>query len=201
MIFQSKQLDLKRCPHCGVDTPNLYKVQEFDTHDHEQSNFRTWAIYTCKRCGGVVTTSAQKNDMHREIEELYPLPLTVNESIPEKAKTYLNQAINTINSPSGSVMLSASAIDAMLKEIGYLEGKLFARIKKAAEEHIITESMSEWAHEVRSVANDERHADASSDLPTEIEARKSVDFALALAEFLFVLPSKVQKGLADAKKN
>jgi len=30
------------------------------------------------------------------------------------------------------------------------------------------------------------------------DARKCVDFVIALAQFLFVLPARVQRGLADA---
>jgi hypothetical protein len=51
-----------------------------------------------------------------------------------------------------------------------------------------------WAHEIRLDANDQRHADEAQPLPDEAQAKKCLDFALALAEFLFVLPSKVQRG-------
>lgn len=201
MLFQEPQLALNRCPHCSVDTPNLYKLNEFDTANHDKSNMRTWAIYKCNRCGGVVTTSAQKQDVHKEIVELYPSPIMVHHSIPKKASKFLSQAIDTIKAPSGSVMLCASAIDAMLKEKGYVEGSLNSRIIKASKDHVITSSMSDWAHEVRLVANDERHADEFAELASEIDAKKAVDFAMALAEFLFVLPSKVQKGIEEAKLN
>jgi hypothetical protein len=58
--------------------------------------------------------------------------------------------------------------------------------------------MAKWAHEVRLGANDERHADEESDLPDDGDAKKTVDFALALAEFLFVLPSRVEEGIKKA---
>jgi len=58
--------------------------------------------------------------------------------------------------------------------------------------------MARWAHEVRLDANEPRHADETTPLPTEDDARKCVDFALALAQFLFVLPAQVKRGLADA---
>ena len=41
-------------------------------------------------------------------------------------------------------MLAASAVDAMLKEKGYIDGSLYARINKAAEEHLIPESCTKY---------------------------------------------------------
>jgi len=92
-------------------------------------------------------------------------------------------------------MLAASAVDAMLKEKGYLAGSLYSRIDKAATDHVFTSDMAAWAHDVRLDANDQRHADEQSSLPVEDDARRVIDFALALAEILFVLPSRVARGL------
>jgi hypothetical protein len=39
-------------------------------------------------------------------------------------------------------MLSASAVDAMLKVKGYKSGSLYSRIDKAAEDHMITSEMA-----------------------------------------------------------
>ncbi len=59
--------------------------------------------------------------------------------------------------------------------------------------------MAEWAHEVRLDANDQRHADDEADLPDENDAQKTIDFTMALAQFLFVMPSRVQSGIEKAK--
>ena len=58
--------------------------------------------------------------------------------------------------------------------------------------------MAKWAHEVRLDANEPRHAEEEVSLPDEADARKCVDFVLALGQFLFVLPARVQRGLANA---
>lgn len=92
-------------------------------------------------------------------------------------------------------MLAASAIDAMLKERGLLEGSLYARIDTAAAGHLITADMALWAHSVRLDANDQRHADPVANLPTEVDATRCIEFASALADVLFVLPSRVKRGL------
>jgi hypothetical protein len=132
------------------------------------------------------------------IAEIWPSPRTVDNAIPERARTFLQQAIASIHAPAGAVMLTASAVDSMLKEKGLKTGSLYKRIDQASTEHLITPEMAAWAHEVRLEANDQRHADEEAVLPNEADARKVVDFAMALAQFLFVLPSRVAQGRAKA---
>lgn len=190
-------LTLERCSYCNIDKPSLTLQARFDTTDSVGLNRRMWGAYACKRCGGVTTASSSFNTS--DISQIFPSATVVDESIPGKSKQFLTQALDTLHAPSGSVMLSASAIDAMLKEKGYKNGSLYARIDKASADHLITTDMAIWAHEVRLDANDERHADEDAELPNEADARKVVDFALALAQFLFVLPSRVERGLNAAK--
>ena len=94
------------------------------------------------------------------IEGMCPQPIEVDEALPAREKEYLGQAINSISAPAGVVMLAASAVDAMLKAKGLTEGSLYARINEAAQNHIITDEMAHWAHEVRLEANDQRHSDS-----------------------------------------
>ncbi|UQW75707.1 DUF4145 domain-containing protein [Pseudomonas avellanae] len=129
-----------------------------------------------------------------DITDIWPSPQVVHESVPERARTFLEQAIASIHAPAGAVLLAGSAIDAMLKEKGLKKGSLYSRIETAATEHLITAEMAEWAHEVRLEANDQRHADEDAPLPNEAEASKSIEFATALAQFLFVLPARVAIG-------
>ena len=95
----------------------------------------------------------------------------------------------------GAVMLAASAVDAMLKNKDYTDGSLYKRIREAANDNLITEDMATWAHEVRLDANDQRHADVNATLPSPEDSQRVVDFALAVGQFLFVLPARVQRGL------
>jgi hypothetical protein len=98
-------------------------------------------------------------------------------------------------------MLAASAVDAMLKAKEYTEGSLDARIKQAAAAHLITDDMAKWAHQVRLVANDQRHADDGAALPSQDDARRSIEFAKALGTFLFTLPNRVSRGLSDSARS
>ena len=191
----SQELTLDRCPHCNVDTPSLRQVSIHQTHTHTKQNARIWGIYNCSRCGGIVIAAAAQQG--GKVKEIYPTARVVDDAIPVKAKAFLEQALGSLHAPAGAIMLAASAIDAMLKEKGYKEGHLSPRINQAAKDHLITEEMATWAHKVRLDANGQRHADDSLDLPTEPEAQMTVEFALALGEFLFVLPARVRKGLSS----
>ena len=73
---------------------------------------------------------------------MYPAPMEVDQALPGRAREYLEQAINSISAPAGAVMLVASAVDSMLKEKGLVDGTLYSRINKAAEEHLITQEMA-----------------------------------------------------------
>jgi hypothetical protein len=90
----------------------------------------------------------------------------------------------------------------MLKEKGYDDRDVTVnhRINKAVEGHLLTKEMGEWAHQIRLEANDPRHADKNASIPTVEQADQSIEFAEALADILFVLPSRVRRGIERALK-
>jgi hypothetical protein len=194
----TNRLELKRCPHCSIANPNINQVTNFETKSANGYNERFWIIYICSNCGGAIMTS--RNKQSDEMIELIPQMRYVDSCIPERPRQFLLQALETIHAPAGSIMLSASSIDAMLKDMGYKKGSLYERIEKAANDHIITAGMSECAHKIRLEANDQRHSDEDSVLPTEEDAKRIVEFAFPLADFLYVLPNKVNKGIEETKK-
>lgn len=187
-------LELDRCPHCSVDRPRLAVfLQNQQTTDHLNRNKRVWSTYACSRCGGMVLAAA--DGQNQPVIEYYPKDREVDTAIPEKARIYLKQAYDSLHAPAGAVMLAASSVDAMLKEKGFRKGSLYERIEQAVKDHLITKEMGEWAHKVRLDANDQRHADEEATLPDENDAKRSIEFASALGQFMFVLPALVQRGL------
>lgn len=197
MAKLAPQLELERCPHCTVDQPNLLVKYHLVTKNHEGQNERHWKFYICSRCGGAVIAWSLVDG--GPVLEVHPSTPEVNTAVPSPARDYLKQALESIHAPAGAVMLAASSVDAMLKAKGYKEGTLYQRIDKAVQDHVITAEMGKWAHEVRLDANEPRHADDTAPLPTDAGAKKAVDFVQALAQLLFVLPARVQRGLEAAK--
>ena len=192
----ANQLALSRCPYCGVDTPTMSSIHAFQTKAFDGSNERRWVIYSCQRCGGVVSAAA--NMQNSVVREHHPTGRRVDDSIPEVPREYLAQALNSRHAPAGAVMLAATAVDSMLKNKGYVNGSLYSRIDQAVADHIITADMGAWAHDVRLEANGQRHADGDFSIPTSQDADRVVDFAQALAQFLFVLPARVRSGREQA---
>ncbi len=187
-------LHLNRCPHCKIHLPSLTLKGKTPAPENQNFLARDWHLWMCEACGGAVCGwTIEGTDV---VLGLMPEAEEVSKDIPERAADYLQQAIDTVHSPSASIMVAASSVDAMLKAKGYLkkDGDLFGRINKAAEDHLITKEMAQWAHDVRLDANAERHVDEEATPPTQEDAQRAVDFTKALGEFLFVLPAKVMRG-------
>ncbi|MBI3440911.1 MAG: DUF4145 domain-containing protein [Proteobacteria bacterium] len=192
------QLSLDRCPHCKVARPVLNNVTMagstiFSSKSHSNSQNVFTSAYVCTTCGRVTMAMGLQSSQH-PITNIWPKPSIVDGAIPDKARQFLEQAINSIHAPSGAVMLCASAVDEMLKDKGHPTGTLNTRIDAAAKNHLITPEMAVWAHEVRLDANDQRHADKDAPLPNAAAAQKAIEFVQALAEFLYVLPARVAQG-------
>lgn len=130
---------------------------------------------------------------------IYPSTKQAHEDIPVIARTFLQQAYETLHAPDAAAVMAGSAVDAMLKHHNCTEGSLYARIDQALKDNLLTKGMADWAHEVRLGSNRPRHADAERPHVTHDEARQSVDFAEALANFLFVLTAKIDRGIQAAK--
>lgn len=189
-------LKIDTCPHCSVDFPNMSCKHMFDTQFDNGEEPKLWGAYACKRCGGAVL--AQANPVSKLVEKVFPEIETANQSLPSTVKHYLDEAMRCVSSPSASIMVSNSAVDAMLKEKGYEEGSLYSRIKKAREDNVLTLDMETWAHQVRLDSNDQRHADRNAIFPSLADAKVCLEFAKTLGEILFVLPAKVKRGLLNS---
>jgi hypothetical protein len=133
------------------------------------------------------------------VVEIFPDAQHVSEDLPERAKIYLQQAYDSLHAPDAAAMVAGSAVDAMLKELGYTDGSVYTGIDGAVKDGRLTKNMGEWAHQVRLGANRPRHADKDEPHVSPDEARQSVEFADALGTFLFVLNARVQRGLATTQ--
>lgn len=184
------------CPYCGITRPGLDFKVDFKSTAVLARRTRFWVIAACNSCGGVL--ACEVNGEGILSKTLIPKPEwdVVSEDVPDLPGEYLRQAKRSLNAPAAAIMVAASSVDAMLKEKGLEKGNLYERINQAASQHLITEGMKRWAHKVRLDANAQRHADKKVGLPTIEDAKSTVRFAEALAEFMFVLPAEVDRGEA-----
>lgn len=195
--------ELPNCPHCGVAHPSItcmWISQMFPraTRGHASR----WAVYRCTGCGNGLLAQGWPNEdaNNARILQIIPDAKKAHEDIPEPARTYLQQAYQTLHAPDAAAVMSGSAVDAMLKKIGYTGGSVYSRIEAAVRDHKLTENMGAWAHEVRLGSNRPRHADGEKPHVSPDEARQSVEFAEALGNFLFVLTERIKRGTEEAKR-
>jgi hypothetical protein len=90
------QLELDRCPHCRIDNPNLSQVWNTQTTNHRGKEPRFWGVYLCKRCGGLILATSDGD--RGFIKSFYPAAQQIDDDIPERARAYLHQALNSIHS-------------------------------------------------------------------------------------------------------
>jgi Domain of unknown function (DUF4145) len=198
------QLDgINRCPHCSVANPVLQHLWHTDTPLGRATPGPTfyWAIYQCTSCGSIVLARGSEGTSADPgvVTKIFPEQKSAHADIPMPARSFLQQAFETLHAPDAAAVMAGSAVDSMLKILGYVEGALYSRIDKAVEEHKLTKEMGDWAHEVRLGSNRPRHADAKKPHISAEEAEQSVDFAEALGNFLFVLSSRIKRGTEAAK--
>lgn len=143
----SPQLVLDRCPQCNVHAPSLNSLNTYETTNSNRGNPRVWMVYKCNSCGGLVTAFALTHNA--VVQKIYPASTSLADDIPNRAREYLKQTIESLSAPVGAVMLAASAVDAMLRTKGLAAGTLYSRIDEAAATHLITSEMARWAHQVR----------------------------------------------------
>ncbi|TPW04554.1 MAG: Uncharacterized protein FD125_1079 [bacterium] len=202
-IGQGSLNEVTRCPHCSVAAPVLRLVWQSENKIQRQDGGpqSRWAAYACTRCGHVVLAKGNPAEpvANPQIIEIIPEARTAHEDVPQPARRFLQQAFETLHAPDAAAVMAGSAVDAMLKEKGLRDGSLYTRIDQALAGNILTESMANWAHEVRLGSNRPRHADEQRPHVSEAEARQSVEFAEALGQFLFVLTARIERGIEAAQ--
>lgn len=190
---------VKRCPHCSVSNPFLVKLWSGRT-PNSYNIVTSWGAFACSKCGGLIgATSGMNTDFNpARPKDYFPKSRSAHEDVPEVARKFLQQALDVIHAPDAAAVMAGSAVDAMLKELGFVEGSVYHRIDQAREAGTLTKGMADWAHSVRLGANRPRHADANRPHTSAAEAEQSVEFAEALGNFLFVLTAKINRGIAAA---
>ena len=200
----NKQLTcVPRCPYCAISAPQILLIHSPDlVRPLDGSAPAKWAAYGCTSCASWLVVKGDPNEFNianPRIIEIIPGFPQAHEDLPERARRFLDQAMQTLAESDASAVMSGSAVDAMLKELGYEKGSVYERIDKAVKDRHLTEAMGEWAHSVRLGSNRPRHADDVNPHMSLAEARQSLEFAEALGQFLFVLTAKINRGIAAAK--
>jgi hypothetical protein len=126
------------CPHCGTGRPQVALIA-----DHNVRSGRRWALFTTTCCGGLLLAVGEKGNSaaNAPIETLYPSVRSAAAEIPDPARRYLQQAMETLQAPDAAAVMAGSAVDAMLKHLKLTEGSVYKRIDEAVSQHILTPAM------------------------------------------------------------
>ena len=160
-----------RCPQCGVAHPILMCLWKTQVIAGEDGRIGcAWGVYQCRTCGDVIMAQGGRgiDQADAKAVQLYPSLRAVDETVPAHARNYLQQAHETLHAPDAATVMAASAVDAMLKDKGYAEGSLYARIDKAVEDHFYEKYVRCYS---KFMAHDESNSCAIGDRVRIIEHR------------------------------
>jgi hypothetical protein len=120
-----------------------------------------------------------------------------NTEIPEHlsdnvAKSYL-QALDNIKRQNwiAAGIMFRRTLERAVKELNEkADGMLKSKIDQLGDQHGITQSMKDWAHQVRIIGNDAAHEEEDID---EKDAKDAWNFTESFLTYSFSLPKKIEK--------
>lgn len=101
----------------------------------------------------------------------------------------IQEDVHKNRNAAGVMSISRSCLDVALKELGQTTGGRKSRIKKLAEDKIITQGIAEWANKLWEDGNDAVH-DLNADMGT---AKEHVEFLKLFFEVAFSLPERIAR--------
>ena len=199
----AKELILDRCPYCNIAKPFMAHISSHMIAKEHEVLLHILDIYECSSCHNFI--------IHKQIPKIYfgdtefisliiPKEKTYDKNIPDKARNDLTAAYETLHQPKASIIMSSRAVETMLQIKGYNDNYLNDKIIAAHGAGILTDDMKKWADEVRLDANKERHAALADNPPSKEDAERTLSFAETIAEILFVIPSKVTRGISASSQ-
>lgn len=156
------------------------------------SDGRTHSLFVCPQCGSVCWASwTNREDVRIDAPRVRTGPAP---EIPPSVATHLVEAIGAYNGnlPKAAVLMTRSAIQAVVREQEARGGNLAQEIDNLADRHIIPRPLADWAHEIRLAGNLVAHPDDEKWVVGADDAAEILGFADSLFEYLYVVPTRVQ---------
>lgn len=131
---------------------------------------------------------------------VYPKPSATEapEHTPDLIASYYKTALRNLRGKgnadySAAGLMARKALEVAVNLHNAAGKNLKAKIQDLHAKHVITDSLAEWAHEIRAIGNEAAHED---DLLSKEDAKQIVYFSEMLFTYLFTLPGM----LADRRK-
>jgi hypothetical protein len=190
------------CPHCA---PTISYFRPVASHGESISGSRHRVVSAaqCESCKGFVVVIGSKNQHQAEyvLEAVYPLGKpndTVAAEVQAAAKDVAEDFAEAlrchwIRSYRASVVMCRRAIQSSAIALEASGGRLIDQIEDLFKSGKITDSLREFAHEIRLTGNDGAHPD--KDGLSDVKAKDSADIIEFTREFLnyiYVMPAKLK---------
>lgn len=192
------------CPHCGTRKSGFAVVHETQVTGTE----RKWLLLMCSNdeCMRPVVVlfdpfNTEPKYSHDWINEIYPeaQPLNAPANTPKASEKAFLQGLSNLQMGSEFADAAGSmfrkALDRGIHEFDpELNQNLSNAIDELADSGSITETMKDWAHEIRSLGNDAAHNDFTFD-----QAKEMKDFTEVFLQYLFSMPAMIERRRAKAR--
>lgn len=189
------------CPHCEVRVKSEAKTWIGNGHDE------AYFLLQCPSCrspllGSAVAYQDEFNNWAWEtVERLWPIPslAEVGPAIPEAARRDIKDAQKCISHGiySAATVLCGRALECLIKEkVGAnMIGKGLAELKANG---VIDDRLYSWAEALRKERNIGAHA--SDEDTTKENAQDTIDFTIAIFDYVYTLTEKYEKYVARKAK-
>lgn len=185
------------CPHCHKQDVAFYL-----SSSRKQPNDDVVFFFTCGNCWeGVcaVANTYSVNSYHSldfaHFRRVYPqpAPMEAPPHTPQNVAVDYLEAIASLrhNNIKAACIMARSTIESAAVLKGAQSGGLNDKIKFLAANHTITQSLAEWANEIKEIGIDAAHAAERGTAPTKEDAADAISFAEMLLTCLFTLPGMI----------
>ncbi len=192
------------CPFCG-EKGNFSLEYRAEKKKANSSKRLSFDLYRCNVCVGFVQVLWSAGEFAHGMNRLYnyrvlPWPLSgkpePSTNWPDGMTRFWIQAHNSLSNENWDAanLMARSALQFVVREKGASNGNLKEQIDDLGTKGVLHPLMQEWAHEVRLLANDSAHPDASVPLPvTPQDARDIINFLDFLMHYLYDLPHQISE--------
>lgn len=185
------------CPYCDAKV-QAKVLAEKEYPPGEECEAHKYQFVECSQCGSVLVGWAEweygeeADQGWGHVVRQWPLPdTTLHSNIPRTIRRSLEEAKRCFSSKAfmACAVMCGRAIEGLCKD--KVKSKYLADgLKKLKAEKIIDEKLFEWGEALRNERNIGAHA--GEETISRQDASDVLDFALAMAEYVYVLDDKYQ---------
>jgi len=189
-----------RCPHCGNNTVHVcaYREDFIEAFDETQEGEPIWderwlAILKCTTCD---KPSVYRDEWDEERKKwvsglAYPIPMMAPKEIPAEIRETFDEAISVLQrSPSLAAVGIRKCLEGICDDQNAQGHTLARRIKHLGSNGIIPKTLTEMMDTSRVLGNIGAHFGTSS--VTDSDVRVLVEFTLAIFEYIYVAPARIE---------